>query len=235
MLKLRLSSVLVFLASALFSANSNGGQAGNKTPAAADWLIDPAGLSGVIRRATTRADLVRLYGRGNVEDGKMDVGEGETVPATIIFASDPKRRIGISWEDELHNKNSVRVQIDGDASLWHTVGGVTLGTRLKTLERMNGGQFNLSGFAWDYSGTVRSWQGGKLESAFQPGDQRWRTVLRLSPVHSGPNQEISRAEKALLGDGEFSSADPNMQRLNPAVYQIIWFFPVASLASRPPN
>ena len=39
---------------------------------------------------------------------------------------------------------------------------MTLGTRLGRLTQLNGRPFTLSGFGWDYAGTVISWNGGRL-------------------------------------------------------------------------
>ena len=207
-------------------------QTAKKESSRQDWFIDPSGRAGAIRRTATRADLVRTYGPGNVQDGPMDIGEGETVPATFLFPSDPKRRIAIFWENDARSKGSVRVQIDGDASLWHTTGGITLGTPLKKLEQLNGRPFMLEGFNWDYSGTVTSWRGGKLDSAFEPRDHSWRVVLRLSPVYADPNHVMSPAEQELIGEREFHSSHPEMQKLNPVVYQILWLF---QSGDRPPG
>ena len=162
----------------------------------------------------------------------MDVGEGFTVPATFVFPSDPKRKIGISWEDEERHRDTVRVQIDGDASFWHTTGGISLGAHLKQVEALNGGPFLLFGFNWDYSGTVASWRGGKLESAFEPHHHLRRTIVRLSPVFADPNHVMSPGEQELVGEREFPSSHPEMQKLDPVVYQIIWLFPSGS---PPPN
>lgn len=183
-----------------------------------EWFIDAAGNGGAITRTTTEAELIRHYGAKNVTRDVMNVGEGQTQPATILFPNDPERKIAISWKNEEGRQNPVRVQIDGDSSKWHTFGNVTLGTSLKELERLNEGPFVLSGFGWDYSGTVTSWNKGKLEPVFGHG----HVWLRLDPV--GKNVDSSTDYTTLLGEGDFSSAISAMQKLNPRVYQIIWGF-----------
>jgi hypothetical protein len=50
-----------------------------------------------------------------------------------------------------------------EKSLWRTTYGITQGTTLLELERINRKPFRLAGFDFDYSGTVLSWESGLLE------------------------------------------------------------------------
>ena len=182
----------------------------------ASWTIDLDGKIGKINSKISEADLIRIYGPKSVIQGTLDVGEGETMPATIIFASLPQRRLEIAWKDEPGRKLPARIQIEGNKSLWHTTQGITLGTSLKTLEKLNDKPFLLAGFGWDYSGTVTSWNQGHLEQSLKS------IVLRLAPPER--NEVPSKDEEGVEGDGNFSSAEPSMQKINPVVYQIIWLF-----------
>jgi hypothetical protein len=185
------------------------------------WFIDPGGESGALRKSATRDELVRTYGIRNVKDGDMDVGEGETTPATFLFPDDPSKTIAIAWRDAKTKRFPMRIQIDGAKSLWHTTGDVSLGTSLKTLERLNQKPFVLFGFNWDYSGTVASWENGAFEDAFGGADRR--VIVRLSPdrQHKVPEDLLRK----VIGDRDFHSSDPAMRQINPLVYQLIWNFP----------
>ncbi len=183
-----------------------------------EWFIDPAGENGGVIRSTTETELIQRYGAKNVTHDEMGIGEGQTEPATFLYIGDPHRSIAISWKDKDQHARPDRIQIDGHASKWHTFGNVTLGTSLKESEKLNGGPFLLSGFEWDYSGTVTSWNKGKLEEIFGHG----RVCLRLNPV--GKIADSSVDYTTLLGEGDFSSANPSMQKLNPQVYEITWGF-----------
>jgi hypothetical protein len=181
-----------------------------------NWAIDLDGKIGKINSKISEADLLKMYGPKNVTHGTLDVGEGETMPATIIFASLPQQRLEIAWRDEPGRKFPTRIQIGGKKSLWHTTQGITLGTSLKILEKLNDKPFLLAGFSWDYSGTVTSWNQGHLEQGLK------NVVLRLAPPEE--SEASSKDEESVLGDGNFSSADPSMQKINPVVYQLIWLF-----------
>ena len=104
------------------------------------------------------------------------------------------------------------IRWDGEKTLWHTEQGITLGTRLKELERLNGRPFTLTGFDWDYGGTVTNWNGGKL------AEQIPDMILRLTPDYDETDTQLTEAEAhAVLGDQEITSDNPIVQRLNPAV------------------
>jgi hypothetical protein len=120
------------------------------------WLILASGAKGAISVHTTREELVRLYGASNVVDQDVDVGEGEIEPETVLFPKDPERRIEILWKVQDQKTSPAFATIRGVASRWHGMRGISLGTSLKELEDLNGRPFSLSGFGWDYAGTVNS-------------------------------------------------------------------------------
>jgi hypothetical protein len=146
------------------------------------------------------------------------MGEGETEEGTVVYPDDPKRRIEIVWRDRSHRRRPVSLRF-GTGSANRTYFGIGAGTDLATLERLNGRPFLLAGFDWDYSGTVTSWEGGRLEKV---GDGRCTLYVRLYPKQRG---ERTRKEEVALeatsGDADFSSANRNMRLLNPRVYQVV--------------
>lgn len=182
-----------------------------------------------VRADTTREDLVRRFGAGNVHDEPVYVGEGMSEPGTVLFGEDEEKRIGIIWKNDARKDapKSVRTsvilkqhsekhseEVTPDRSQWRGPAGIKLGTTLKELERINRRPFRLAGFGWDGSGTVVSWQKGRLESA--PGCY---LMLRLTPP------ENKMAETAsVTGDRIFSSSHPAMQATNPRVYQLLLSF-----------
>jgi hypothetical protein len=211
------SGSILRLAGFVFLATMPGfGQA-----AADPWLILVSGEKGAINAHTTRQDLVRIYGASNVVDKDVDVSEEETEAGTVVFPKDPQRSIEIRWKDPDKKTLPAFVQIEGDTSRWKTVHNISLGTTLKELERLNGRPFHLAGFGWDYSGTVSSWNKGSL--AAELDGEHGHLLLRLGPPADThvPEEEQSQ----VLGDSDFSSDHPVMQKLNPKVYQIMWGFP----------
>ena len=175
-----------------------------------DWLIVPGVRVGPITASTTVTDLRRIFGASNVKDEPIYLGEGFEEPGTVIYSPDKARSVAILWHDPADKRGPNRIYLCRGVvknCRWHTAGGITMGTNLRLLKKLNGRSLLMSGFDWDYSGTVISWEGGKLES---PGGRLW---VRLSPP-------TSLRHDAVMGDGDFRSSHPEMQRLDPVIYDL---------------
>ena len=105
---------------------------------------------------------------------------------------------------------------------------LSLGSTLRQIERLNGKPFRLTGFGWDYSGTVVDCNEGRLKEVgcVDPGEpsrgiQGRKLLVRLIP---DDEKRINREYQAVLGDREFSSDHPAMQKLNPRIYEMVVFF-----------
>src|SRR5208283_4104813 len=138
---------------------------------------------------------------------------------TVLFPRDPKRSINILWKDPKTKRSPRFLTIRGNPSRWRTVHQVTLGASLKQLEQINGRPFLLAGLGWDYSGTVRSWQGGVLDKDFH-GNGRVFIRLDYSAEQARAAQDLDQVQ----GDTPFTSDHPVMQKVNPRVYEIMWEF-----------
>src|SRR5215831_8298187 len=143
-----------------------------------DYLIVPGERVGAITRSSSEADLRKAYGDENVAETDLDISEGEPERGMVIFPNDPERRIQVLWIDRQVKAHPKWIQIDDRRTQWKTDDGITIGTSLSELEGMNGRPFMLTGFGWDYSGTVLNWNGGALEKL----KGSWgRIILRLEP------------------------------------------------------
>lgn len=173
------------------------------------WKITP-GQFGPITSLTSEADLRRRY-QGSLETTRVQLGEGETTPGTILFPGDSLHRAEIVWQDTVNHRHPARVILRGDRSRWQLSHGITLGTTLRELERLNGRPFTLAGFGWDYAGVITDWKGGALDTALAG------IKLYLDP---GPVQYESAPYSQVLGDRDYASSLPAMQQLRPKVTQI---------------
>jgi hypothetical protein len=182
-----------------------GGESG-----AEEWRLT-AGKGGAIGSQTSEAELRGRYGAGTVDSIRVELGEGETAPGTVLYPADSLRRLEIMWRDTLGRRQPTRLILRGARSRWQVGPGVSLGTSLSDLERLNGRPFILSGFGWDYAGIITDWKGGALDSALAG------VALYLDP---GPGQHESAAYSQVLGDRDYSSSLPAMQQLKPTVWQI---------------
>lgn len=156
--------------------------------------------------------LVQAFGRANVTTEEVYAAEGETAKATVLFAKDPARRLEVFWGDEkARKKPSFRVEEAG--SQWQTPQGIRIGSTLAEVEALNGKPFELSGFGWDYGGSVTSWKGGKLDAG-QPGG--CRVSITFNPDENAPE----KAQSKVQGDKAFLSSNPNMKASKPTVGRI---------------
>lgn len=190
-----------------------------------DWKMSCA-PDAAVTPSTTHADIVVRYGKQNVADGEVYVGEGFTEPGTVLFPDAPDRRLELIWHDKKERRQPAHAftPLGTKKSRWQ-VEGIALLVDLKTLERMNRKPFRLAGFGWDYAGTVASWSDGEVEKLETP---RCRLLVRLDA-----GQWLSSEERAayltVAGAGPFSSGHPVMQKVNPRVYQIGFLY------DKPPN
>lgn len=182
------------------------------------WLFAADPADDAVHATDTEATLRSRYGADNVGAERIHLGEGETVPGTVIFPNDSSRRLTVVWKDTVTRTQPTRVTVGSRQTRWAVVPGVSTGTSLSELERLNGRPFKLFGFAWDYAGTVSGWEGGRLDSLWRGGPENKVLVwLRLSPDSAGYASSRSRE---VAGDRIFSSSIPAMRALNPRVYAL---------------
>lgn len=181
-------------------------------PAAKKFVIVPGVRVGDITAQTTRDDLVRLYGKHNVSGEEIAGAEGEMYPGVILFPHDRHKQLALFWKDAANKRYPGTIRISGIATVWKTENGITLGTSLKKLEKLNGRPFILYGFGWDFGGEVTSFEKGNLD--------RFRLGLRFEPHDKTPEKDLY----AVSGEELFSSSHPVLQKMNPKVSEITCFF-----------
>ena len=187
-------------------------------------VIVPGERVGKITWNTDEAGLVALFGRENVLATDIDTGEGDSEPGTVIFPGDDSQRLSILWEDHTHRLHPRSIEIYGTTSRWKTDKGITLGTSLKELERLNTMPFSLLGFGHDGSGTVFHCGQGLLKELGFPypvgngidsfGRKMW---ISLNPYGNRAADPTGALYKSVMGDSFFASDNPAMQALNPVV------------------
>jgi hypothetical protein len=180
------------------------------------WAIVPEERVGAVVRGMTLDELTARVGFRNTREADIPLGEGETEPGTLAFPDDSLLRLEILWREPAPDEGLYdvprEVRLRGQTSFWRTAEGITLGTTLRELERLNGGPFSLSGWGWDYGGTVYHWDGGALDAELRG------VFLRLG---GGDWDRLSAQAAAQLdGDEALSSAMQAVQQVNPAIVEI---------------
>ncbi len=191
-------------------------------PASRSVLVQEARLPfscDVFHSGNTEVDLQKRFGAGNVTSALVPWGgaEGDVNPGTVLFGSTVGAKLEIFWSDRTGKRSPQWVSVRGKESRWHTPGGFTLGTDLRTLERLNGKPFRLIGYGSDVSGTILSWSAGALDAQ---NTKDCRVRLRVGPDWEAIDPATSQLINQLKGERDYSSGHPAMQALNPRVYEL---------------
>lgn len=180
-----------------------------------DWRIRPGDRVGPISVTTTESDLRTLFGAESVTSIEVHLGEDFTAPGTAVYPDSPEMRIEIVWRSS-ERISPKEVRLTGTTSRWATDNGISLGTRLKEVEALNGYPFRLAGFDFDYAGTIVGCGKGRLLYLGCCSSDPKLTVRFASDQHPLTPEYLQ-----LIGDRIFSSGHPAMQAVNPSIYQLV--------------
>lgn len=155
----------------------------------------------------SEAELKKAF-KGQVKRAKGYYPEGMGEFAKTVVFPDTKNEVEFIWKDDSINFNQLhQIKIHKKDTDWKTKEGITIGTDLQTLEKLNKKPFLFYGFEWDYGGMV-NWNNGYFLS------RNMAVSLALPET-----VDFSDYEK-LLGDSEFESNSKIAQKVNPAVCEL---------------
>jgi hypothetical protein len=168
----------------------------------------------------SEADLKVRFGNDNVTTGLVPWGgaEGDRNEGTILFGDRPTARLEIYWKNRVAKQDPAWIHVRGTASEWRSTAGITLGTDLKTVERLNGRPFRLAGFGTDLSGGLYSWSGGALDRQDVGG---CHIGFRFVPPDVDKRSDLQALIRQVTSGGTFSSGHPAMQALNPRIGEAV--------------
>ncbi|MEM6963959.1 MAG: hypothetical protein AAF573_04270 [Bacteroidota bacterium] len=161
-------------------------------PKTDNWLIIPGKQVGRIQADFKDSDIYKMFGEDNVSETEIGLGEGETKKGLLVFPR-TKNELQILFEGNEKMEKIESIKIRGEDSMWKTDNGISVGTTLEELVKLNGRDFKFYGFEWDYAGKLANWDNGNLSD-------------QLSLYLVATNEEAVFPH--LLGDKEFSSSEP---------------------------
>lgn len=200
--------VLLFLTACKFEGEDkkyNTPKAIDASKNIVNWTCVPGEKVGLISKNFTEADIIKAYGKENVSRQEISMGEGEVATSTVVF---PKtdNEIFISWQLDKPFQVIKEILIENENSPWGTSQGVSIGTTLEELVKINGKDFQFAGFEWDYSGYTNDWQDGRITKSL---------AVFLEPT----NPEAVYPD--LLGDELFPSNHPRTKAADLKVRSMI--------------
>lgn len=193
----------IFLFQACTAGNQNREKSDNdqvvevdKRPSI-DYSIEPGKRIGIITAQSTEGQLRIAFGPEHFKSQDIVIGEGEESPGAILFP-DTKNELELVWNPTFYPPRPSFARISRDSTQWKTLKGVSIGTSLETLEKINGKPFFFYGFEWDYAGLVASWNGGHLNEYL---------IIALIPGN------FDALNSDFMGDVQFASDDPKLDSL----------------------
>jgi len=145
--------------------------------------------TGAFAKDSDLKQVIAAFGKQNVKQEQVAGAEGETLEATVVFGSQPTKRLEILWWDDKGHRRPSTIRVTEAPSEW-TLGPIKAGSPIAEVTKANGKAFTLSGFDWDYGGLAQDWKGGKVPALGGDG-----CSVQVAFTHEGslPNR--------LIGDG----------------------------------
>ena len=171
---------------------------------------------GVFSNNSSHEALESTFNAKNVTFTEVEGGpEGNKLMASVLFPTDPKKRLEVLWENE-HARTDVHwIAINGQSN-WTGPKGLRLGMPLAAVEKINGKPFKLKGFDKSNSSAAIDWQEGALASL--PGGCNVGIFFAADP--KAP--QSARAEAAGV---EFHSSDAAIRAVKPVITEILFAYP----------
>lgn len=162
-------------------------------------------------RATSHANIVKVYGAKNVTFENVNRADGEVVEATVLFAKDPERRLEVEWHDAKRRRLPSTITVFGEKNQWIGPLGIKNGMTIQEIEQRAGRPFKINGFGIDVAGA------GHFEDtalAKLPGGCAFAAHF---DIEGGlPPEHL----KHFIGEVEIDSNDPDLLTLKPR----LWIF-----------
>lgn len=165
---------------------------------------------GPFAKDTTHDKLVATFGAKNVAFKDVDVTSNVLTKATVLFDADPTRRLVVFWKDDKSRTRPIAVTIDAP-STWTGPGGVRNGLTLRDLERLNGGNFSITGF-----GGIGGGEASKLGGPFVNLPGNCTLKIRFAPGIASP---LPSRFASVTGDVLIASTNLVLRRVRPQVEQ----------------
>lgn len=186
-----------------------------ETPAAEipadDKVIIPDQRVGLItpENCSPKGVLV-TYGKYARVDSFL-IAEGTYGKGVLVYPDDSRNLLQIYWDNEIDSIRPAFIRIVGDSSGtdWKTNDGITIGTPMSEIQRLNGKPFFVSGFGMDYGGYPMGWNDGKFSTS---------VLFRFLPTASGAGFD------KIQGEGTYSSDMPEMVAAKPVVRNMLFRF-----------
>jgi hypothetical protein len=178
------------------------------------WLLASEPARDAIHATDTEASLIERFGAANVRRDSINEGEGMYRAGVILFPNDATRRAQVMWKDAEPRANPDRILIGESRSRWAVFPGVSIGSCLDDVERINGRPFRIYGWGFDGAGVSDGWNGGRIDSLWGSTAPQKRVWLRFVP---SVDVKFRRDQ---IGDVLIPTTDSILRAARPCVSEI---------------
>lgn len=168
------------------------------------FLIVPGRGIGPFQAGMTRSAIQKLL----KPEELGEQGEGGALTAYFL---NTEKRIAMLLDER---GKVTALSLHGDRSVWHTANGITLGTPLSLLHKLNGKPLRLRGFDGSArSGQLIDWGGGALAKGLAKVK-----LTFASPARAAGYGRLTEAQKLEVEKPrDFFSTDAELRQLDPVV------------------
>ncbi|MEQ8702970.1 MAG: hypothetical protein RIC19_03575 [Phaeodactylibacter sp.] len=181
-----------------------------------DYTILPGERVGLVDlKQATEADVLQAYGDLAQKDS-VYLGEGIFEQGVVLFKNTPENRVYLYWDPFMGTDRPSFVSIYGEnrQTDWKTDDGISIGTSMEEVQRLNGKPFDIYGFGWDYGGYVNNWNGGQLEGKgfsirFEPDADATTSTELFGEVNISSDAPAVRNAKPFISELSLSAPNPD--------------------------
>lgn len=129
-----------------------------------DFMLVPGHRIGPLyAQHSMENDLVQTFGAQNLKRQDIYLGEGATAPGFVVFG-DTRNEVEVYYDTSIVKDRPALLRISQEKTDWRSNEGITVGTTLEELVKINGKPITFWGFGWDYGGAVSNWNDGKIDA-----------------------------------------------------------------------
>jgi hypothetical protein len=187
-----------FFASALILLTVATAYAADAGP---DFTIEIGKRVGAIKKNSTLEQIEQAYGKKNVKAAELPGPEGSTIPGAVLFKGGD-REMHVIWNEERVGREVFDVKLVGKA--WVISEKLKLGATIAEVEAVNGGPFQVAGFAWDLGGYA-SFEGGKLDR---------KVMVRFD------HPSVQSIDESLVGEKQIPTGNKKLRAAKPTVSEL---------------
>lgn len=157
-----------------------------------------------LRSIYTPTDLLKIYDKRNIQGRDSYDYEGTLQGKEYVLYSNTKNEVVVRFE----NNESNQICMRSKNSEWRLPYNLYVGMTLKEVIAVNGKDFKLYGFEWDYSGGLASWENGNLQDK------------EVSIVLSAPDNVNSSLYQKFIGEKQYDTNSQELRSLGLFVAEI---------------